>query len=158
MSKARRGNPRRALSLLELTAVVGIVGVLAVIGIATFGHSTLANGGAEGFARKMALALAHARRATISTGDNHFVQLSPASGTITDFTIIRRTSGGNVQIDQLHEVPIDVSIASADRTLEFDFDGASLSSYSISISAVDRSWTVSVVQLTGAIGVTETTP
>ena len=156
--EARRGVPRRALSLLELTAVVAVAGILAIAGIATFGHRTLSNGAAEGYARKLSLALTHARRATISTGDNHFVQFSPASGTITSFTIVRRASGGDVQVEQTHEVPSDVTISSVSRSLEFDFDGTALAGYSVDISASDRSWNVSVTQLTGSIGVTETTP
>lgn len=157
-TRARRGEPRRALSLLELTAVSVVLGVLAIAGIASFGHGSLANASAEGFARKLSLALTHARRATISTGDNHYVQLSPASGTITSFTVIRRASSGDVQIDQSHTVPTDVTLTSANRELEFDFDGSALATYSVDLATSDRSWSISVVPLTGAIGVTETTP
>ena len=157
-AKARRVNSRRAFSLMELVAIIAIIGLITVASITRFGHSTIANSSAEGFARKLSLALAHARRATISTGENHFVQLSPASGTITSFTLIRRASSGDTQVEQSLAVPADVTLASASRELEFDFDGSALSAYTISLTAPDRSWDITVVQLTGAIGVTETTP
>ncbi len=158
LCKARREQSRRAFSLLELMTVVAIIGLMALAGISRFGNTTLSNSSADGFARKLSLSLAHARRATISTGDNHYVQLAPASGVITNFAIIRKASGGDVQVDQSHAVPQDVTVSSATRTLEFDFDGTALAAYTISITAPERSWDVTVVQLTGSIAVTETTP
>lgn len=91
---ARRESSRRAMSLLEMAAVVAMLALLTLAGISRFGYNTLGNGGAEGFTRQLALALAHARRATISTGDNHYLQLSPASGNVTSFVLTRRTGGG----------------------------------------------------------------
>lgn len=158
LCKARHEQSRRAFSLLELMGVVAIIGLIALAGIAKFGHTTLSNSSADGLARKLSLALVHARRATISTGDNHYVELSPSSGAITSFAIVRRASGGDVQIDQSHSVPQDVTLTSATRELEFDFDGSALAAYSVSVTAPNKSWDVSVVQLTGSIGVTETTP
>ena len=147
----------RAMSLLELTAVIAVLGVLAIAGISRFGSEAIANGAAQGLARKLSLALTHARRATIATGDNHYVQLTPSSGDITAFATIRRGDGGDVQIDQSMTVPADVNVTSIARELEFDFDGSALSSYNVTISAPTRSWQITVVPLTGAIRVIETT-
>jgi len=158
LDMARRDSSRRAMSLLELAAVGALLALLTLAGISRFGIGTLANGGAEGFARELSLALAHARRGTISTGENHYLQLSPASGNVTSFTLTRRTSGGDVEVGQMRTVPDDVTVTSASRELEFDFDGTGLAAYSIAIAGPDRSWVVSVVPLTGAIESTETTP
>lgn len=155
---ARRESSRRAMSLLEMAAVVAMLALLTLAGISRFGYNTLGNGGAEGFTRQLALALAHARRATISTGDNHYLQLSPASGNVTSFVLTRRTGGGDVEIDQTRSVPKDVIVTSTLRELEFDFDGTALAAYSISIAGPDRSWSATVVPLTGAIKTTETAP
>ena len=155
--KALRAPARRALSLVELTGVAAIVGLVAVAAIGSFGHGTIANGSAAGTARKLSLALAHARRATISTGDNHYVQLSPSTGTITSFTVMRRDTT-DIQAEQSFPIAQDVTVTSADRELEFDFDGTALGAYSVSIASPDRSWSVSVVQLTGKVSTTETTP
>ena len=69
---ARREYSRRAMSLLELMSVVAILGLVTLATASYYGHASMGNGGAEGLTRKMALALVHARRATISTGDNHY--------------------------------------------------------------------------------------
>ena len=155
---ARRGSSRRAMSLLELVVVVAILGLLSVAAISTFGISTVTTSGAEGFARKLSLSLLHARRSTISTGDNHYLQLSSSGGGISSFTLYRRDSGGDVQMDQVWDVPQDVSVTASHTTLEFDFEGSALAGYSIDIAGPDRSWSVSVVSLTGSIQVVETTP
>lgn len=155
---ARRESSRRAMSLLELAAVVAILALLALAGISRFGHNSLANGGAEGFTRQLSLALAHARRGTISTGDNHYLQLSPASGNVTSFVLTRRAAGGDEQVGQTRTVPQGVTVTSALKELEFDFDGTALAAYSVSIAGPDRSWSVTVVPLTGMSEVTETTP
>ena len=146
------------MSLLELAAVGAVLALLALAGISRFGHNTLANGGAEGFARQLSLALAHARRGTISTGDNHYLQLSPASGNVTSFVLMRRAAGGDEQVGQIRTVPQDVTVTSTLKVLEFDFDGTALAAYSVSIAGPDRSWNVTVVLLTGVTEVTETTP
>jgi type II secretory pathway pseudopilin PulG len=146
------------MSFLELAVVVAIVGLLTVAAITTFGSSTLSNGGAEGQVRKMALALVHARRATIATGDNHYLQLSPSAADVTSFALYRRTSGGDVQVDQSQIVPQDVTLSSSHAVLEFDFAGAALAGYSLDIAGDHRSWNISVVTLTGSPTVNETTP
>ncbi|MCG8450752.1 MAG: hypothetical protein MI725_14375 [Pirellulales bacterium] len=155
---AWRTKVRRALSLLELVAVVAMLGVLSLAAGTFLGNSSLANGGAEGFAHKLSLALTHARRSTIATGDNHYLQLSTSSGNVVSYAMFRRDSGGDVQMDDTRTVPQDVTVTSAESTLEFDFEGSALASYSISVVGPDRSWNVSVVALTGAVQVVETTP
>lgn len=155
---ARRTKVRRAMSLLELTAVVAIVGFITTAAITTFGHSSLRTSGAEGFARNISLGLVHARRATISTGDNHFLQFNYSGSNVTSYALYRRTSGGDVQVDLLRQVPNGVTVACASPQLEFDFDGSALAGYIISVSGEQRSWEVSLVMLTGAVVVTETTP
>jgi len=146
------------MSLLELTIVVSILGLLTVASITRYGHSTIGNGGAEGFARKLSLALSHARRCSIATGENHFLQLTSASGNVTSFALYRRAGKGDIQVDETRTVPQDVTVSSKSTVLEFDFEGSALAGYSVSISGPDRSWTVSVVMLTGSVSVAETTP
>ncbi len=158
LNVARRTLVRRAMSLLELTAVVAIAGLLTIAAITSFGHSTLKNSGAEGFARTISLALVHARRATISTGDNHYLQLNYSGSFVSSYALYRRTGGGDVQVDALRQVPADVTVTCASSQLEFDFDGSALAGYTISITGEQRSWDVSIVMLTGAVVVTETTP
>jgi len=156
--KARRANARQAFTLLELMATVTIVGILAGTAFVTFGFPTLATGGAAGFARKISLSLVYARRATIATGENHYLQMTPATGNATSFVLMRRTGGGDVAVDSVHTVPTDVTVTSTSGQLEFDFEGSALAAYTVSVAGPNRSWNVSVVMLTGAVQVIETTP
>lgn len=146
------------MSFLELAAVVAIVSLLTITAISTFGNATLSNGGAEGFARKLALALNHARRATIATGDNHYLQLSPSSSAATSFALYRRTGSGSVQVDASHAVPRGVTLSASHDVLEFDFDGAAMAGYSLDIAGENRSWNITVITLTGMTALAETTP
>ncbi len=154
---ACRDHSRRAMSLLELTIVVAILALVTTAAITRYGHDALGNGAAEGFARKLALSLTHARRSTIATGENHYLQLTSSGGSVTSFALIRRAGAGDTQVDQTHTVPLDVTVTSASSVLEFDFEGAALGSYTVTVAGPDRSWTVSVVMLTGAVQVVEVT-
>lgn len=156
--QARRPQGRRAFSLVELASVVAIVALVAAAGFARFGTSTLENLGGDGFARRLALDMMQARRRTIATGDNHYLQLTVASGKVTAYTLFRRASGGSVAVDAVRTVPSGVNVTTSYTTLEFDFDGAALAAYALSIAGPKRSWTVSTIMATGAVRTVETTP
>ncbi len=154
---ARRVQSRRAMSLLELTLVVSLLGILSLAIVGRYGGDKLGNGGAEGYARKLALSLNYARRSTILTGDNHFLQLAGSGGNVTSYVLIRRASGGDTQVDQTRAIPADVTVTVTPvvSDLEFDFEGSALGAYSITVAGPDRSWSVTVVELTGAVLVAE---
>jgi prepilin-type N-terminal cleavage/methylation domain-containing protein len=149
--EARRLRRRRAFNLLELVAVLAIVALVAAAGVTRFGSSTLENVGAEGFARKLALDLMQARRRTIATGDNHYLQLTVAGSNVTSYTMYRRAAGGDVIVEETRTVPAGATVATSAATLEFDFSGASLAAYTVTVSGPNRTWTVSTVMATGAV-------
>lgn len=146
---------RQAMSLLELTLVVAILSLVTVASITRYGSNSIGNGSAEGLARKLSLALIQARRCTIATGDNHYLQLTSSGGTVTSYALVRRASGGDTQVDESRTVPSDVTVTSGVSVLEFDFEGSALGAYSVTIAGPDRSWNVSVVMLTGSVQVAE---
>jgi prepilin-type N-terminal cleavage/methylation domain-containing protein len=152
--KARRSRGRRAFSLLEMLSVLVIVALLATAGVMRFGSSTMENAGAEGFTRKLALDLMQARRRTIATGDNHYLQLTLTGSNVASYAMFRRTAGGDVMVDETRTVPAGVVATASHTTLEFDFGGASLAGYSIAVAGPNRSWTVSTVMATGAVRTT----
>jgi prepilin-type N-terminal cleavage/methylation domain-containing protein len=156
-SKARRPQGRRAFNLLEMVAVLVIVALLAAAGVTRFGSSTLENAGADGFTRKLAADLLQARRRTIATGDNHYLQLTIVASKVTSYDMYRRAAGGDVVVDQTRTVPAGVTVTASHATLEFDFDGAALAAYSISVAGPRRSWAISTVIATGAVQTVETT-
>ncbi len=146
---------QRGLTLLELIAVVSLLGIMAAAGISRYGGLTLGNLGAQGDARRIALDMLQARRRAISTGDNHFLQFTPGVGPATGYTLYRRTSGGAIVVEAVRQVPDHVTITSTSSICEFTFEGTSLAAYQVTVAGPNRSWQVSVVPVTGTIRVTE---
>jgi prepilin-type N-terminal cleavage/methylation domain-containing protein len=151
VEEARGPRRHRAFSFVELLTVIVIVGLLAAAAVTRFGSSTVENVGGEGFARKLALDLIQARRRTIATGDNHYIQLTPSAANFTSYQLYRRASGGDVAVDQVRPAPAGVTASANNATLEFDFDGAALGAYSVSVVAPNRSWTITTTMATGAV-------
>ncbi len=77
---ARRAPARRAMTLFELIAVVFIIGIVSVMAVMRFSTGTLADIGATGFARRLSLDCAQARRRAISTGENHLLRFTLSGG------------------------------------------------------------------------------
>ncbi len=147
---ARRASARRAMTLLELAVVTAIIGLLAVMAATRYGSSTLADVGAQGFARRLALDFTQARQRAIATGDNHLVRFTIAGGKATQYALYRRQGVSTTLVDELNIVPADVDVTTAGTTdAEFTFAGEALASYTITIQAPDRTWTVTVPQVTG---------
>jgi len=146
MRRARRG-----LSLLELTVILVVLGVLTFAAISRFSGSTLGVIGAQGEARRVALDFFQARRRAISTGDNHFLRFDSSGGSIVSYTLVRRADGGDVVVDAVRMVPSHVTITSTHSECEFNFQGQALANYQVTVAGGDRSWTVSAIPVTGTI-------
>jgi hypothetical protein len=143
--------------LVELAAVLAILALLAGAAFTRFGTSTLENLGAESCARKFALDLVLARRRTIATGDNHYLQLTMVASKVTEYSVVRRSAGGDVAVDSIRQVPVGVSVTARHGTLEFNFDGGALAAYSVNVAGPQRTWAISTVMTTGAVTTKETT-
>ncbi len=147
---ARRANARRAMTLLELSVVVVIIGLLGMMAATRYGSSTVADVGAEGFARRLALEFGQARQRAIATGDNYLVRFTVAGGKATQYALYRRTGGSATLVDQVHFVPAGVDVTTGGTIdAEFTFTGEALASYTITVQAPDRNLTVTVPQVTG---------
>jgi type II secretory pathway pseudopilin PulG len=85
--------------LIELVAVLAIISLLSVAALTNFGSRTVENLSADGFARRLALDLVQARRRTIATGENHYLQLTPSAASPTAYTMYRRTGGSSTQVE-----------------------------------------------------------
>ena len=155
---ARRCLQRRAFSLLELMVVIGLIGMMATVAFGTLGVNTSENIAAEGFARRLKLDLMQTRRRTIATGDNHYLSVTLNGAAIDSYQMIRRASGGDTVVDSAQQSPDGVAAIPSHTTMEFDFDGAALAAYSISIDGSSRSWQIDSVISTGTISIVETTP
>jgi len=147
---ARRASARRAITLMELVAVVTIIGLVGAMAASRYGTSAIADVGAQGFARRLSLDCLQARRRAISTGDNHLLRFTLSGGNATQYALYRRQGGSVTLVDDVHTVPKNVTVATAGTTdMEFTFQGDALASYTITVTAPDRTRTVTVPQLTG---------
>ncbi len=144
------------MTLLELTAVVLIIGLLSAMAAVRFGGSAIADVSAQGFARRLAIDCQQARRRAISTGDNHFLRFSFSGGSAASYALYRDQSGSDVRVDDVHAVPDDVTVTTGGATdVEFTFTGEALGSHSLAVQGPDRTWSVVIARLTGQTFVDE---
>jgi type II secretory pathway pseudopilin PulG len=137
------------MTLLELVAVVMIIGLVAAVAATRYGSNTMAHVGAQGFARRLALDCSQARRRAIATGDNHLVRMTVVSGKATQYGLYRRSGASTTLVDDVCPVPANVDVTTSVTDLEFTFTGQALASYTVTVQAPDRTWTVTVPQVTG---------
>lgn len=151
---ARRGQPRRAFSLIELVSVLLVIGVLSTAAFLRFGSGTFHTTTTAGFVRTLMLDLRQARASTISTGDNHYVLLGRNAGTVASYTLYRDTGSGTVVVDRTVAVPDGTTVTTATDQWEFDFDGSlggGTGADTIVVASEHYSWTITVYRATGAV-------
>ncbi len=141
-------------SLLELIAVVTLMGVLSVVAIARLGPSLLGDVAAHSDARRLALDLIQLRRRAIATGDNHYLLFTGTKGGFTGYRLYR-ASGGSVEIDSPRVFPAQLNVTPNSVRLEFNFEGQALAAYQVTFTGPVRSRRVDVAPLTGAVRVTD---
>jgi type II secretory pathway pseudopilin PulG len=147
---ARRARARRPMTLFEIIAVTAIIGILGAMAAFRFGSATVADVGAQGFARRLALDCFQARRRAIATGDNHLVRFTLSGPNATQYALYRRQGASTNLVDDVHVVPTSVTVTTGGVTdVEFQYTGEALASYTITVSAPDRTRTVTVYQVTG---------
>ena len=152
---ARRASARRALTLMELLAVVAVIGVLVSMSLPYFGHDSLANASARSFARKLSLDAIYMRRRAISTGDNHLLKFTMNGSVATDYGLYHDQSGTDVIIDGVRPVPDGVSVTPNVSEFEFTFTGEAVATYSATVDSVDRNFVVAIPATTGRAWVQE---
>ncbi|MCI0492519.1 MAG: type II secretion system GspH family protein [Planctomycetes bacterium] len=153
---ARRAAARRAMTLLEMAVVVFIVGLLGLAAATRYGGATVAEVSAHGFARRLALDCLQARRRAISTGDNHSLRFSFAGGQATQYALHRNQAGVDMVVDETRTIPTDVTVTTGGATdIEYTFTGETIASRAITVAGPDRSWRVSIPQVTGKAFVDE---
>ena len=149
---------RRAVTLVELIAVVTILGFFAIVAVSRIGPGTLYNFGARADARRLAVDLLQARRRSIATGENHYLAFTVVGGEATGYTVHRRSAGGDIAVDSPHEFPGNVVVTTSHTDAEFTFEGTALAAYQIALTGPEQTWQVDVVPVTGAIDVLQTAP
>ncbi len=148
------GSRRAGFSLLELLAVVTLLGVFVAVAAARLGPAPLENFASQADARRLALDLLQAQRRAIATGENHYVEFAQSGGQIVGYTVFRRLAGGGVAaVDSYRDFPRGETVAASHAQLEFNFEGAALAAYQVTFTGPNQAWRVAVVAATGAVRV-----
>src|SRR3954467_13466711 len=100
---------RSAMTLFELIAVVFIIGIVSLMATTRYAATTIADIGATGFARRLALDCGQARRRAIATGDNHIVRFTLSGANATQYALYRRQGGSTTLGDDVCAVPGNVT-------------------------------------------------
>jgi type II secretory pathway pseudopilin PulG len=138
------------MTLMEIVAVVMIIGIMAAMAATRFGTNAVADVDASGFARRVALDCLQARRRAISTGNNHLLRFTIVGGKATQYVLCSKSGATLTQMDDVRTVPANVTVTTAGTTdMEFAFTGSALAAYTITIASADRTKSVTVPMATG---------
>jgi prepilin-type N-terminal cleavage/methylation domain-containing protein len=152
----RQKQQRRGVTLLELLVVVTLIGIFASTVAMRYGRSIFAEFGSQGTARQLSLALLASQRASIKTGDDHYVEFLASGGRITSYRIMRDTGGVLTLVDGPTTLSTDVTVTVSNTTMRYNFEGGAQGSYWINIVGQARTWRVDVVPINGAVRVSQT--
>lgn len=139
---------RGGFSLLEVLAVVVILGLLAVAGAARLAPGVEGNlaSGTDSF--RILMALRQARSAAIATGDNHRVRMVSTGGAITGFQI-ERDGGSTTIVEGPYTFSQSISITQSGSDATFNFQGEAVVAPVITFSGPNRTDRITVVSATG---------
>ncbi len=145
---------RGAFTLLEMVAVITLLGIMAVAAAGAFRPETVGDLDGSVTAQRIAWDLQQARRRAISTGDNHVLVCQTSGGNVTSYTLNRRLPDTSLTpVDSTKTIPTYVSITATSTAPEFAFEGEALAGYTFTITTPHKSWTITVAQATGNVRV-----
>jgi prepilin-type N-terminal cleavage/methylation domain-containing protein len=151
----RAAPPRQAVTLLELIAVVVLLGIFAATVGMRFGRTLFAEFGSRAAARELSLALLSCQRAAIVTGDDHYLEFLSSGGVINQYRIMRDISGTPTLVDGPKPLSPDVTISTSHGTLRFNFEGSALANYQVDVTGNEQVWQVNVIPITGTVNVVQ---
>lgn len=159
---ARLPRERRAYSLLEMTAVVAIIGIMGGIALMRFGHDTLSVTSAEGCVRQLALSLSLARRQAMSEGTPAAVIFNRDADTsaIETAQVARIDDGSGSEVITFTEATIDVpsgvTVNTVNDRWEFDYTGSltlPAAGGTFTVDAPGWQWSLTINAATGRVDI-----
>lgn len=141
------------MTLIELMAVVVLLGTLSAVLIVRLGPQSIGNPGARAVARRLALDLRHARALAIAQGVNHYVGIDADGTDVLGYTLYRTDSPADVVVESYRRIERGVTATSGTTRIEFAPTGAALAGGAITISGPTENHTVTVIAATGAVTV-----
>lgn len=146
------------MSLLELLAVVMLMGIFATAAASRYGRDVIGNVGVRGEARKLSLGMLEAQRRAIKTGDNHGIQVYGPTSAITSWAMFRVLSNGSREIvGSPHAISDDYTVRADGSQIIFNFEGNGTDEFNATLDGPNRQWTIRVLPLTRMLDCRETT-
>lgn len=156
---APRFPKRTGLSLLELLAVVSLMGVFTAAVASRFGRDILGDVGVRGEARRISLGMLEAKRTAIRSGETCGIEFSGPTSSITGWSVIRVLASGNREVvDGPFAIEKDFLVSADSKELLFDFEGHAQAALKAKLTGPHREWQIVVFPLTGMIDCSEVTP
>lgn len=147
---------RSGLSLIELLVVITLLGIFATVVLMRFGRDTFADTGARGQARLVSLAMLHAQRAAIRTGDSHGVVFRGGTSKVDGWSVVHKLPDDRqVVIDGPHEIADGVKVAPNAAAIWFDFEGVGAQPFEATFRGKNRTYQVQVEPFTRMISTQE---
>ncbi|MDX1962084.1 MAG: GspH/FimT family protein [Pirellulales bacterium] len=147
---------RRGVTLVELLAVVVLLGIFGSLAMMRYGRAILGDFGAGADATKLANGLNYAKRTAIMSGNPHALQFIPsADGSVAvgGFQLVQLD-------DSLRQIAVvdgpfyfapEVAVTSVLTQITFNFEGQSLQAASVTLAGPDISYQVTVQPINGGI-------
>ncbi len=155
----REPSTRLGVSLLELIAVVAILGVISAGVVSRFGRDAFGSVGVRGEARRLSLGLLEAQRCAIRTGDDHGIRTYGSTNSISAWEVVREYDDGSREVgDGPYSIPDDYQVQVDTSEIFFDFEGNGRSSFNVRLDGPKRYWQLRVFPLTRMIDCQEITP
>lgn len=150
------GPARRGVSLLELVAVVTLMGVFAAVA-ASRSDGLFADAAARSSVEHVAGLLHDAKRRAILTGDSHGLDFNESGGSIASAQLVRETSPAVWDpVGDPYVPPEGVTMESAQPNARFTFEGVPASGgVTVSFEGPHQTWQIWMPPHTGAIRITE---
>jgi type II secretory pathway pseudopilin PulG len=140
------------MSLLELLAVITLIGVFSTVVMTRYGRSLLGDTGARSKARELSLGLLQAQRSAIRTGEAHGVIFTGTLTNISSWSVVRiAQNGSQTVVDGPVPMGTDFRLGVNKDSIVFDFEGNGQSELQATLAGPDRTWQVSVLPLTRMI-------
>lgn len=150
---------RRGLSLLELLAVVTLMGIFSSAAFMRFGRDIFGDSGARSETRTLSLGLLQAQRAAIRSGDRHGISIQGTTAKVISWTVVHEHQNGSTAvIDGPHQIPDELTMSVNSTVVWFDFEGSGSQLFDVSVVGPNRQYELKVEPLTRMIRTSEVTP
>ncbi len=134
----------RAMTLIELIAVVTIIGILSAVVLMRVGGGSFGRPSVNAFSRQLSVDLRYTRSMAITQKANHYLGFDA-----TGYTIFRRDTPADVVVNPRQPLPQGVGGSISTWNFEFEPSGAALAGYWADLSSPGVTYRVEVILVTG---------